>query len=300
MTLRAERLSWKPGGAFVLRSVDLDARAGAITAIVGVNGSGKSALLRLLAGIGRPHSGTVRWQDRRLGRSRRRRFGYLAQDAGLSTRGTPDDVVRGVLRPRTPRPVREAVVADLLDHRRSDTTWSGAALSLAQRRELLVAAVLDTGPTVLVLDEPFAGLTDDALPAVLDRLRACASAGSAVLLATQRLDLVEEVADDLVVLAEGQVAARTRLVVPNSAALLLRLDLEGPGADTGWLREHPGVQVVDAEAGSAVIAVSDASVGQSVLLEAAGRGRIGRFGPLTGGLRRRVPKNLLHVRPPRS
>lgn len=261
MTLRAERLSWKPGGAFVLRGVDLEARAGAITAVVGVNGSGKSTLLRLLAGTARPHSGTVRWEGRRLRRSRRRRFGYLAQDSGLRTR---------------------------------------ARLSAAQRRELLVDAVLNSGPAVLVLDEPFAGLTDDALPAVLDRLRACASAGSAVVLATQRLELVEEVADDLVVLAQGQVAARTRLVVPNSAPLLLRLDLEGPGADTGWLREHPGVQVVDSEGGSAVFAIADDATGQAVLLEAAGRARVGRFGPLTGGLRRRVPKNLLQVPPPRS
>lgn len=298
MTLRAERLSWTPGGAFVLRGVDLEAQPGEITAVVGVNGSGKSALLRLLAGIGRPHGGTLRWQDRPLSRSRRREFGYLAQGAELPTGGTLDDAVHRALRARTPGPLRDRVVTDLLHRRRTAATHPTATLSGAERRELLVDAVLNSGPAVHVLDEPFEGLSEEALPAVLDRLRACVSAGSAVVLATQHLDLVEEVADALLVLADGQVATRARLAVPNSAPLLLRLDLEGPGADTGWLREHPGVQVVDSGAGSAVFAVADTSTGQSVLREALDHGRIGRFGPPPGGLRRRVPQNVLNVRPP--
>ncbi|QDQ93062.1 ATP-binding cassette domain-containing protein [Rhodococcus sp. WB9] len=74
MTLRAANLGWSRGGHLVLDGVSVDPAAGETIGLLGPNGSGKSSLLRLLSGIGEPHTGRVLLDDTDIRNLRRRQI----------------------------------------------------------------------------------------------------------------------------------------------------------------------------------------------------------------------------------
>jgi len=113
-----------------------------------------------------------------------------------------------------------------------------AALSLGQRRQVTLAAVMATGPAVLVLDEPTGGLDWQSRQELIDRLRAYNAQGGTVILITHDVRVIAEAARRVIVLHSGQaifdgapvalfaqreVLARARLAVPPVVRLAQRL-----------------------------------------------------------------------------
>jgi energy-coupling factor transport system ATP-binding protein len=108
-------------------------------------------------------------------------------------------------------------------------------LSEGQRLALAVAIVLTAGPPVLLLDEPTRGLDYPGKHALAEILRGLAAEGRAVLVATHDVEFVAQVADEVVVLAEGEVVSSgpVRGVVAESPAFAPQVTkVLGPG----WLR----------------------------------------------------------------
>ena len=197
------------GPVVALEGVDLELRQGEVTALMGRNGSGKSTLLSLLAGMRPPRSGRVE---------------VLGADP---VRLSPDQLVRSVgLVPQDPamllfceRVDDECAAADQDAGAAPGTTAALLAsmvgdvdpelhprdLSEGQRLALAVAVVMAAGPAVLCLDEPTRGLDHDAKTALVADLRRLAAAGTSVVLASHDVELVAEVADRVVLLANGRV-----------------------------------------------------------------------------------------------
>ncbi len=165
MSIVADHLTWRIGGRTVVDGVSLEAEPGKVLGLLGPNGSGKTSLLRLLAGLRRPNEGTVRLDGTdiaRLGRrSLARRVAFVEQHAATSADLKVIDVVRlGRFPHRSPfsgwTGADEAAVDEAL--RRTGLTskrherWH--ALSGGERQRTHIARALAQTPTELLLDEP--------------------------------------------------------------------------------------------------------------------------------------------------
>jgi energy-coupling factor transporter ATP-binding protein EcfA2 len=185
-------------GVPALRGVDLEIHRSEIVAIMGRNGAGKSTLLATLAGLGKPMSGTVTTPDR---------VGLVPQEPGdlLWAQTVGAECVDADRDAHAPAGMTRSLLADLApdvsdEHHPRD-------LSEGQRLSLVLAVVLAASPALLALDEPTRGLdyaTKRRLVAILKRL---AADGHGVLIATHDVELVAEVADRMVVLADGEIVS---------------------------------------------------------------------------------------------
>jgi energy-coupling factor transport system ATP-binding protein len=210
-----ERLVVRRGGQLVLRGVDLTVHAGDVVALMGRNGAGKSTLLTTLVGQLAPVSGGVL-----LGNG---------ADALDPARAKPSEIVaRAGLVPQDPTSILyadsvadECAAADR-DFRiapgRTREVLARIApgieddrhpreLSEGQRLSLALSLILASEPRLVLLDEPTRGLDYQAKRRLVELLRDLAASGHGIVLATHDVELAAEVANRVVVLAEGEVVA---------------------------------------------------------------------------------------------
>jgi len=240
--LTARGLTVQHGRRVALREVDLTLGRGRVTALMGRNGAGKSTLLWSLQGSRSRTAGEVDVDGADPARldaaGRRGRVGLLPQTAAdllyLETVG--DECAAGG--PRS-REILDRLVPGIPDDRHPRD------LSEGQRLALALALVLAADPPVVLLDEPTRGLDYTAKAALGRILRDLAAAGRAVLVATHDVEFTARVADDVVVLAEGEVvsAGDVRRVLTESPAFAPQVSkVIGPG----WLRVEEVVAAVQA------------------------------------------------------
>jgi ABC-2 type transport system ATP-binding protein len=196
-----------------LKPVDLAVSIGRCVALLGVNGSGKSTLLRIAAGRDTPSTGQVRYGGVPL-----REDDIVARTeiavAGDVMSTYPDLTVREHLllvavahgaADRAPLLVDSALTeCRLADH--GDAL--PGSLSSGQRQALQLAAVLVRPRRLMILDEPEQRLDPGARQWLADLLVGQKAEGAAVLLATHHIELAEAVADEVIVLLDGEVIAR--------------------------------------------------------------------------------------------
>jgi ABC-2 type transport system ATP-binding protein len=156
-------------------------------------------------------------------------------------------------------------------------------LSLGNQQRAQVAAAMVHDPDVLVLDEPFSGLDPLAVDAVLEVLRERAAAGAPVLFSSHQLDLVERLCDDLVIIAEGAIRASGDRASLRASHSLPRYRLL-VGSDAGWIRDQPGVTLLELDGPEAIFELSSGADDQEVLRAALSRGPVHAFGPVVPSL----------------
>jgi cobalt transport protein ATP-binding subunit len=201
-----------PDGFEALRGIDLQVGRREKVAIVGPNGAGKSTLLLHLNGIFLPAHGTVRLHGTAIDRSTVRRIraevGLVFQDPDdqLFSPTVFEDVAFGPLHMGVP----ESEIHGRVERALAAVGMSGFErrmphrMSLGQRKRVALATVLSMDPTVLVFDEPSAGLDPRGrrdligLMAALDHL---------LIVSTHDMRLVKEVFERTIVMDEGRVVA---------------------------------------------------------------------------------------------
>jgi iron complex transport system ATP-binding protein len=233
--------------AFELRDVSLNVTRGSFTGLLGPNGCGKTTLLRLVAGVLKPQSGSVTLDGEPLHAIQRRRLARRIAVVPQETHPTFDyTVMEMVLMGRHPHlgvfaiegpadltMAREALAAtgtaDL--EQRAYMTLSGG-----EKQRVIIAAALAQASDLLLLDEPTASLDLGyqlevaSLLARLNRER-----GVTLVLATHDLNLAASLCSELVLLREGRVLARGQTADVLTADMVRRLyDVD---AD---VRLHPG------------------------------------------------------------
>lgn len=209
--LSARGLTVAHGRQVVLDHVDLDLRSGHVTALMGRNGAGKSTLIWTLQGTHARRSGTVSVADRDPGQlqaaGRRALVGLVPQTAAdlLYLETVADECAAadaGVA-------AAAGTCRDLLDRLVPgiDDATHPRDLSEGQRLALALAIVLTARPRVVLLDEPTRGLDYTAKARLARIVSDLANDGHAVLIATHDVEFVATVADDVVVLADGEVVS---------------------------------------------------------------------------------------------
>lgn len=194
-----------------LRDVNLAMDEGQVVALMGRNGAGKSTLLSSLVGMGPVGSGRVEvgGRDPRglAARDLLARVGLVPQEPGdLLECATVAEECRAADRDAHAAPGTTRALLALMAPEIDDRTHP-RDLSEGQRLILALALVLAARPPLLLLDEPTRGLDYPTKARLAGLLSDLAEAGHAVLLATHDVELVAEVADRVVILADGEVVA---------------------------------------------------------------------------------------------
>ncbi|MFF4630840.1 ABC transporter permease subunit [Streptomyces griseorubiginosus] len=200
-------------GFTVLAGVDLTVPPGRITAIIGPNGAGKSTLFHCLAGTLRPTRGQVRHNARNithLSPHARTRLGIartFQQLAVFPTLTVTENVRLGAEQGHIedPSATDRALRLLRLDGPLRDAPAAGLPTGTLRRVEL--ARALAGTPSVLLLDEPAAGLDTAEVAALARVLRALAADGTALLVVEHDLDLVADLADVVHVMTAGRIVA---------------------------------------------------------------------------------------------
>jgi ABC-2 type transport system ATP-binding protein len=268
-------------GRRVLTDVSFTVAGGRLTGFVGRNGAGKTTTMRILLGVLTADSGEVRLDGTALTPADRSRFGYMPEERGLYPKMKVVDQLVYLARLHGMDRWTARRNADLLLHKLDLAERSGdrlEELSLGNQQRAQVAAALVHDPRALILDEPFSGLDPLAVETVLSVLRERAALGIPVLFSSHQLDIVEQLCDDLVIIADGEIRA-------SGSRAELRDQYAGStyqatfGTDAGWLNDHPGVLIRESDGPNVVFDAEAPEVAQAVLAEAVRRGAVFSFAP---------------------
>lgn len=207
-----------PGPIEAVRDVQLELCSGELVALLGPNGAGKSSLLKLLAGLLAPTSGTVELEGQsltRLGhRARARSIAVVPQSLQAMPFVDVETFVRqgryahqGLL-PRSRREDTEAVRRALEEADAGDLAGRALdQLSGGQRQRVLVARALAQEADVLLFDEPTAALDPEHQVRTFDLIARLGCEGRLAVAVTHDLNLASQFATRLVLLQEGRVVA---------------------------------------------------------------------------------------------
>lgn len=180
-----------------------------VTGLFGPNASGKSTLLRALAGLLRPTAGRVTFRDRAISLADedfRRSVGYVGHEAGLYGRLTVKENLDLFARLHGIPPSRTSEITRRLGiDERAETPVE--SLSAGLKRRAAVARALIHDPELLLLDEPYANLDDDASELISSAVKDWRSAGRVAVIATHGAKRVRAFADAGIVLQRGHVVS---------------------------------------------------------------------------------------------
>lgn len=197
----------------ILRRVSLEVNEGEVVCLVGRNGAGKSTTLRTIMGYLRPRAGRIRLRDedihgRRTHEIARRGLAFSPEDSGIFPDLTVAENIeistwtRPGGRPAAERIERAYEVFPVL---RKYRARKGPEMSGGERKMLSVARALALDPAMLLLDEPFEGLSPAILPTVSRGLAEITQRGHAILLAESNIHHVPEFATRLYVIERGEI-----------------------------------------------------------------------------------------------
>ncbi|MFI6919409.1 ATP-binding cassette domain-containing protein [Nonomuraea spiralis] len=229
--IEAEGLVKRYGDKAALDGVDLRVRTGSVLGVLGPNGAGKTTAVRVLATLAVPDAGhatvggyDVTTQARRV----RELIGLTGQYASVDEKltGTQNLVLVGRLLGLSRQRAR-ARAAELLARFGLEEAAGRAAAGYSggMRRRLDLAVSLVSRPRILFLDEPTTGLDPRARGDLWDVVRDLVADGVTVLLTTQYLEEADQLADDLLVVDRGRVAASGTPAELKSLAGGHRLDV---------------------------------------------------------------------------
>ena len=248
--LRVHGLCINFGGLAAVDNVSLEVNIGELHAVIGPNGAGKTTLINLLSGDLTASAGTITFRGSELSRlapEQRSRLGIgrSYQRTNIFTAFTVFENCRLAAQSRAPRPfdwLRDAHADDAVMNRArlaldavgltNRAEKLALALSHGEQRQLEIAMCLATGPQLLLLDEPLAGMGMEESVKMIELIGKLAES-HAVLLVEHDMDAVFQLAKVLTVMANGKVLA-------TGAPDAIRANREVQEAYLGAAEDSPG------------------------------------------------------------
>lgn len=215
-TLSAHHLAKAYGGRPVVKDVSLEVSAGEIVGLLGPNGAGKTTCFYMIVGLVNADAGDIRLDDRSLmtlpmHQRARSGIGYLPQEASIFRQLSVKDNLLAILETRSDltRKARLKIAEDLLDEfnvgHLADAL--GQALSGGERRRVEIARALATEPTVILLDEPFAGVDPISISDIKGIITHLKHRGIGVLITDHNVRETLDICERAYIVGEGHVIA---------------------------------------------------------------------------------------------
>ncbi|XKG82809.1 ABC transporter ATP-binding protein [Microbacterium aerolatum] len=259
------------GGLTAVDVDHLEIPRGAITALIGPNGAGKTTLFNLLCGFDKPNTGTWAFDGKNLSGIPSFKVARMGQvrtfqlTKSLSLLTVLENMKLGATHQRgegfwaslfpflwraqdaeIEKRARELLVRFKLDAKEKDFA---ASLSGGQRKLLEMARALMSDPTLVMLDEPMAGVNPALTQSLLDHILDLKELGMTVLFVEHDMHMVRHIADWVVVMAEGRVVAEGP---PDTV-------MEDPAVVDAYLGAHQDVDLGTVTGRLPVIADADAA-----------------------------------------
>jgi ABC-type sugar transport system ATPase subunit len=216
--LKVENITKTFAGVTALGGVSLDVACGEVLALLGENGAGKSTLIKILSGVYLPDSGSIYIE----GKKRVFNRPMDARHAGIS-------VVHQELSFVPLLSVAENLTINHYGEKKFFINWKNMyrqaeqalteigltldlkkpikAYSVAQRQQVEIARAIMENSKIVILDEPTSSLNDQEIEHLMECIRKLKSRGVGVILITHKLEEIEQIADTVVVLRDGQAVA---------------------------------------------------------------------------------------------
>ncbi|MDX1448649.1 MAG: ABC transporter ATP-binding protein [Acidimicrobiia bacterium] len=220
--VRVAGLAWGVGGLVIIDDVSLDVAEGEFLSVIGPNGAGKTSLINLISGVHRPTGGSILVRGREVTGLRPAArvglgIGRTFQASSLFPVLTVHENVRIAAQAalggslhllRRPRPGDDAhrITGEVLERvgltARADTR--AGSLSHGDKRKVELAMVLAADPSVLLLDEPTAGVSVEETRPLVDLIRQVHQDGKTVVMVEHRMEFVVDVSDRIAVMHQGK------------------------------------------------------------------------------------------------
>ncbi|MBS7806747.1 urea ABC transporter ATP-binding subunit UrtE [Variovorax sp. PCZ-1] len=202
------------GGSHILRGINLEARLGKVTVLLGRNGVGKTTLLKSLMGLVPIRSGSIELDGKAIEKATsyeraRAGIGFVPQGREIFSRLTVEDNLHMGLAYKSASTPIPAELFELFPVLKQMISRRGGDLSGGQQQQLAIARALAAKPKLLILDEPTEGIQPSIIKDIGRVIRMLADRGDmAIVLCEQYYDFAQELADDYLVMQRGEVIAR--------------------------------------------------------------------------------------------
>lgn len=203
--IRAHHIKKTFGKLLVLDDISLEINQGGIVAILGPNGSGKTTFLKILLGMVIPDGGAMYYQNQNIAESHlyRKCIGYLPQIARFPDNLTVSEIISMIADVRNEPSDPERLIQLFGVEKFLDKKLGNLSGGTRQKVNIVLTFMFDT--PVIVLDEPTAGLDPVSLIKLKGLIDQEKAKGKIILITSHIMSLVEELADQVVFLLEGNI-----------------------------------------------------------------------------------------------
>ena len=200
------------GASHILHGISIAVERGAIVALVGRNGAGKTTTIRSIMGMTPPQGGSIAFEGRELRgltsfRIARLGLGLVPEGRCIFPSLTVWENLTATSVQRaggTPRWTTDAII-DLFPWIRERRQQMGSQLSGGERKMVSIARALTLDAELLLLDEPFEGLSPAIIPSISEGIASIRRRGHGILMAESNIHHIPEYADSLYVLERGEI-----------------------------------------------------------------------------------------------
>jgi branched-chain amino acid transport system ATP-binding protein len=197
----------------ILRGISLQAAAGETVCLVGRNGSGKTTTLRTVMGYRRPAAGAIRFKNESIGglpthAIAARGLAFSPEDSGIfADLSVAENVEIATWTRPGGRPAAErlALVYEIFPRLRGYADRGGTEISGGERKMLSIARALALDPELLLLDEPFEGLSPAIIPSLAEAIGAITRSGRSIVIAESNIHHVPAWTRRLYVIERGEI-----------------------------------------------------------------------------------------------
>ncbi|WP_042221270.1 ABC transporter ATP-binding protein [Oceanobacillus manasiensis] len=239
----------------VISNISFDVHKGEIMAILGPNGAGKSTTIRNIMGIMYPDQGNIHFQSTNGKEIPRHRIGYLPEERGLYKNVKVMDILL-YLAELKDYPLDKARTRALEYLKKFDLEGkdkvSVEELSKGMGQKVQFIASILHEPELLILDEPFSGLDPVSQELFKDEIRNLAKNGTAILLSSHQMNLVEEMADRLFMIHRGKKVIYGTMDDVKTEYANFKCTIHGNN-DPKQLELLPQVQRIEVNEGSTIL-----------------------------------------------
>ena len=268
--LEVSNVTKRYGDTVAVDDVSFQAEPGRILGLLGPNGAGKTSTIRMITYITVPDTGVIRYDGEAVGPWSQQRMGYLPEERGLYKRLRVKEqlVYLGTL-----KGLSKAEAAQRADHwldRFDATGWADMKteeLSKGMQQKIQFIATLLHDPSLLIFDEPFSGLdpiNSDLLRDIILELR---RDDRTILFASHRMEQVEQLCDDICLMARGDVVlgGDLREIKQQFGKNTLVLEFDGDDSFVDALEAESLVRVNTRSAHRAELTLADGTAARTVL-----------------------------------